>query len=88
MKVACTMREFFKKAFEDMKESAKAQKEVSKTQFEAAKAESRAHFEEAKAMSRPETRKAMMQVERDAQIEAANQRKAEAEARIKAAQGK
>ncbi len=82
------MTEFFKKAFADMKESAQAQKEVSKAQFEAAKAESRAQREEAKAMGRPETRKAMMQAERDAQIEEANQRKAEAEARIKAAQGK
>ena len=76
---------FFAKAFRDMKESAKAQHEVDKANFAAIKAESRANFEEAKAMGRPETRKAMMQAERDAQIEAANQRKAEAEARIESA---
>ena len=40
------MGEFFKKAFADMKESAKAQHEVDKAQFEAVKAESKANFEE------------------------------------------
>ena len=54
------MAEFFKKAFRDMKESAKAQHEVDKANFAAAKAESKAQWEEAKAMSKPETRKAMM----------------------------
>ena len=78
------MTEFFKKAFQDMKESAKAQHEVDKANFAAVKAESKANFEEAKAMGRPETHKAMMQAERDAKIEEANQRKAEAEARIEA----
>ena len=82
------MTEFFKKAFADMKESAKAQHEVDKANFAAVKAESKAQIEEARAMRNPETRKAMMQAERDAQIEAANKRRAEAEARIKAAQGK
>lgn len=37
---------FFKKAFADMKESAKAQHEVDKANFQAAKAEARANFEE------------------------------------------
>jgi len=37
---------FFKKAFQDMKESAKAQHQVDKANFEAAKAESKANFEE------------------------------------------
>lgn len=37
---------FFKKAFRDMKESAKAQHEVDKANFEAVKAESKANFEE------------------------------------------
>lgn len=40
------MGEFFKKAFKDMKESAKAQHEVDKAEFEAAKADSKANFEE------------------------------------------
>lgn len=40
------IKAFFKKAFGDMKESAKAQHEVDKANFEAAKAESKANFEE------------------------------------------
>ena len=40
------MIKFLKKAFADMKESAKAQHEVSKAEFEAVKAESKANFEE------------------------------------------
>lgn len=76
------MGEFFKKAFQDMKESAKAQHEVDKANFEAVKAESKANWEEAKAMSKPETRKAMMQAERDEQIAEANARKAAADKRI------
>lgn len=81
------MVEFFKKAFADMKESTKAQHEVDKANFAAAKAESKAQWAEAKAMGKPETRKAVMQAERDKQIEAANKRKAAAEARIKTDKG-
>ena len=40
------IKNFFKKAFADMKESAKAQHEVDKAEFAAAKAEARANFEE------------------------------------------
>lgn len=40
------MEEFLKKAFQDMKESAKAQHQVDKANFAAAKAEARANFEE------------------------------------------
>ena len=40
------IKSFFKKAFSDMKENAKAQHEVDKAEFAAAKAESKAHFEE------------------------------------------
>lgn len=78
------MFKFFKKAFSDMKESAKAQHEVDKANFEAAKAESKAQWEEAKAAGKIETQKAMMQVKRDAQTKDANRRTSEAEARIKA----
>ena len=70
------------KAFNDMKESAKAQHEVDKANFAAVKAESKANWEEAK-MS-PSQRIEKMQEERNAQIEAANERKAAAEARIEA----
>ncbi len=40
------MANFLKKAFSDMKESAKAQHEVDKAELEAVKAESKASFEE------------------------------------------
>ena len=79
------MVEFFKKAFKDMKESAKAQHEVDKANFAAAKAESRAQWEEAKAMGDPARRKAVMQAERDEQIVRAKEREAAATARMEAA---
>ena len=77
---------FFKKAFADMKESTKAQHEVDKANFAAAKAEAKANFEEAKMT--PSQRQAKMQEEREAQIAAANERKAAADARIEAAKKK
>ena len=80
------IKAFFKKAFGDMKDSAKAQHEVDKANMAAVKAESKAQWEEAK-MS-PSQKQAKMQEERDAQIAAANERKAAAEARIDAAKKK
>lgn len=80
------IKEFFRNAFQDMKESAHAQHEVDKAQFAAVKAESKANFAEAKAMGDPKRRKAAMQAERDAQIEEAHKRTAEAQARLDAAQ--
>ena len=77
--------EFFKKAFKDMKESAKAQHEVDKANFAAAKAESRAQWEEAKAMGDPARRKTVMQAERDEQIVRAKEREAAATARMETA---
>ena len=46
--------------------------------------ESRAQWEEAKAMGDPARRNAVMQAQRDEQIAAAQQRQAEAQARIDA----
>ena len=80
------IKAFFKKAFADMKESTKAQHEVDKANFAAAKAEAKANWEEAKMT--PAQRQAKMQEERDAQIAAANERKAAADARIDAAKKK
>ena len=82
------MVEFFKKAFKDMKESAKAQHEVDKANFAAAKAESRAQWEEAKAMGDPARRKTVMQAERDEQIVRAKEREAAATARMETAREK
>ena len=80
------IKSFFKKAFSDMRSSAKAQHEVDKANMAAVKAESKAQWEEAK-MS-PSQRQARMQEERNAQIAAANERKAAADARIDAAKKK
>lgn len=74
------IKDFFKKAFSDMKESTKAQHEVDKAQFAAAKAESKAQWEEAKMT--PAGRQALMQDERNKQIAEAKERTAAAQTRI------
>ncbi len=74
------MKEFFKKAFRDMKEGAKAQHKVDKANLAAVKAESKAQWEEAKAMSKPEMLKVIMQKEREAQFAQAEERRKAAEA--------
>ena len=79
------IKSFFKRAFSDMKADAKAQHQVDKANFNAARAESRAQWEEAKAMGKPETRKAMMQAQRDGEIAKAKKRQNDAQARINAA---
>lgn len=78
------MGNFFKDAFKDMAESAKAQHEVDKANFAAVKAESKANFQEAKAMSKPSVRKAAEQAKREKKIAEANARKAAAEERMDA----
>lgn len=77
------IKTFFKNAFSDMKESAKAQHEVDKTNFQAAKAQSKAQFAEAKAAGSVKKRKAMQQKKNEEAIAAANARTAEAEERIR-----
>ena len=83
-----SIKTFFKKAFGDMKQSARAQHEVDRANFAAAKAESKAQWEEAKAMGNPETVKKIMQEQRDAQIAEANDRIAAAQKRIDATKNK
>ena len=73
---------FFKKAFGDMKEAARAQHQVDKANFAAVKAESKAQFEEAMAVGNPETMKKIQKEQRDAQIKEANERIAAAQKRI------
>ncbi len=74
------IKNFFKNAFSDMKQSAKAQHEVDKANLEAVKAESKAQWEEAKLS--PKDRQKLMQKERDNKIAQANERKTIAEERI------
>ncbi len=66
---------FFKKAFSDMKESARAQHEVDKAEFEAARAESKANWDEARAMGRRNSRIIMEQKRREEKIAEANARR-------------
>lgn len=73
------MVEFFKKAFKDMKESAKAQHEVDVANFRAVKAESKADFQENRLIGKK--RKEFEQEKRDAQLAEANERIAKAEKR-------
>lgn len=82
------MSKFLKKAFEDMKESAKAQHEVDKANFEAVKAESKAHWEEVKAQNNPDVRKAAEQAKREEAISQAKARTAQAQDRIDAIKNK
>ena len=83
-----SVKEFFKNAFEDMKESTKAQHEVDKANFAAAKAESKAQWEEAKDMANPKYTQQKLQAQRDKQIAEANERTEAAKARIDAVNGK
>ena len=89
-------KKFFKNAFSDMKESAKAQHEIDQAEFAAAKAEAKANFEENRgkntfAKAKADSKKSwddahMSPVERNAKMqEERNARKAEAEERIEAA---
>ena len=72
--------EFFKRAFSDMKEDARAQHEVDKANFAAAKAEARAQFEAAKRT--PDEQRQVRQQAREEQIAAAKAREAEPNERI------
>ena len=76
------IKQFFKNAFSNMKQDAKAQHEVDKANFAAAKAESKAQWEEAKMT--PAQRREKMQKDREAQIAEANARTEAAQKRIDA----
>ncbi len=82
------VREFFKNAFSDMKESAKAQHELDKAEFAAVKAGSKANFAEAKAMGSIEARKRAEQKKQSEQIDLANARIEAANKRIDKAKNK
>ncbi len=88
------IRYFFKQAFRDMKESAKAQHEVDCAEFTAVKAESKAFFEEhrghhtfrkAKEDAKNAQPVVRMQKERETRLAAAQERTLKANARYEAA---
>ena len=76
---------FFKRAFNDMKESTRRQHEIDKANFKAHKLEAKASFEEHKAMSRRDTRKAIEEREYEKQMQEAKARQEAAEKRIEKA---
>ena len=79
---------FFKRAFRDMKESAKLQRKIDKANYQATKLENKAFFEEQKRLSKPSVRTAEMRKEQQKELEAANKRVEEAKAKLEAAKEK
>ena len=79
---------FFKRAFRDMKESAKLQRKIDKANYEATKLETKAFYEEQKRLSKPSVRTAEMRKEQQKELEAANKRVEEAKAKLEAAKEK
>ena len=73
---------FLKSAFRDMKESAKLQHKIDKANYEATKLESKAFYQEQKRLSNPKVRTAAEKARMEQELEAAEQRKAEAQAKL------
>lgn len=73
---------FFTGAFDDMKESAKLQHKIDKANYEATKLESKAFYQEQKRKSNPKVRTAAEKARMEQELEAAEQRKAEAQAKL------
>lgn len=79
---------FFKRAFRDMKESARLQRQIDKANYQATKLETKAFYEEQKRLSKPSVRTAEMRKEQQKELEAANKRVEEAKAKLEAAKEK
>lgn len=75
---------FMKRAFRDMKESAKLQREIDRANFKAQKLETKAFYEEQKRLSKPSVRSAAEKERMQKELEAANKRVAEAQAKVDA----
>ena len=78
---------FFKRAFRDMKESARLQRKIDKANYEATKLESKAFYEEQKAMRNPQVRKGVQEKEYRQKMEEAKARQEAAQKRIDEAKG-
>ncbi len=79
---------FFKRAFRDMKESAKLQRKIDKANFQATKLETKAFYEEQKRLSKPSVRSAAEKERMQKELDAANKRVEEAKAKVEAAKNK
>ena len=73
---------FFKRAFRDMKESAKLQRQIDKANYQATKLESKAFYQEQKRKSKPSVRTAAMREEQLKELEAANKRVEDAKKKL------
>lgn len=73
---------FMKRAFRDMKESAKLQSQIDKANFKAVKLETKAFYEEQKRLSKPSVRTAAERERMQRELEAANRRVEEAQAKV------
>lgn len=73
---------FFKRAFRDMKESARLQHKIDKANFEATKLENKAAFQEQKRKSNPKVRTAEERKRMENELEAAQERKEAAQRKL------
>lgn len=73
---------FFKRAFRDMKESARLQRKIDKANYEATKLESKAFYQEQKRLSNPKVRTAAEKARMEQELQAANERKQAAQAKL------
>lgn len=73
---------FFKRAFRDMKESAKLQRQIDKANYQATKLESKAFYQEQKRKSNPSVRTAAMREEQLKELETANKRVEDAKKKL------
>lgn len=73
---------FFKRAFRDMKESARLQRKIDKANYEATKLESKAFYQEQKRLSNPKVRTTTEKARMEQELQAANERKQAAQAKL------
>ena len=79
---------FLKRAFRDMKESAKLQRKIDKANFQATKLETKAFYEEQKRLSKPSVRTAAERERMNKELEEANHRVVSAKALVESAKNK
>lgn len=73
---------FFKRAFRDMKESARLQHKIDKANYEATKLESKAFYQEQKRKSNPKVRTAAERQRMENELEVAQERKEAAQRKL------
>ena len=79
---------FLKRAFRDMKESAKLQRQIDKANFQATTLESKAFYLEQKRKSKPSVRTVAERERMQKELQEANHRVESAKALVEAAKGK